>query len=82
MKRNVLRRLAALAGAVGLCLACAAPVFAEEDQWEYLEQTRVDTALNHSIITRPSATLSGQDAQDGTLLLEKGKAMKVRPIST
>uniref|UniRef100_UPI003AEF648E hypothetical protein n=1 Tax=Candidatus Allofournierella excrementavium TaxID=2838591 RepID=UPI003AEF648E len=73
MKRNVLRRLAALAGAVGLCLACAAPVFAEEDQWEYLEQTRVDTALNHSIITRPSATLSGQDAQDGTLLLEKGK---------
>ena len=73
MKRNVLRRLAALAGAVGLCLACAAPVFAEEDQWEYLEQTRVDTTLNHSIITRPSATLSGQDAQDGTLLLEKGK---------
>ena len=54
MSRKLFRRALALAGAVGLCLACAAPAFAEETEWEYLKQTRVGTNYAHSIITRPS----------------------------
>lgn len=77
MSRKLFRRALALAGAVGLCLACAAPAFAEETEWEYLKQTRVGTNYAHSIITRPSVTLSGRDAQDGALLLEKGKRYEI-----
>ena len=73
MKRNIVRRLAALAAAAGLCLACAAPVFAEETEWEYLQQVRLESEYGSWIITRPSTELSGPDVQNGELLLEKGK---------
>ena len=55
MKRNIVRRLAALAAAAGLCFACAAPVFAEETEWEYLQQVRLESEYGSWIITRPSA---------------------------
>ena len=73
MKRNIVRRLAALAAAAGLCFACAAPVFAEETEWEYLQQVRLESEYGSWIITRPSTELSGPDVQNGELLLEKGK---------
>ena len=83
MKRNiVLRRLAALAGAAGLCLACAAPVFAEGTEWEYLKRVRLETEHSNGIITKPSTELSGPDAQNGELLLEKGKRYELTADAT
>ena len=82
VKKNVLRRLAALAAAAGLCLACAAPAFAEETEWEYLKQVRLKTEHSNGIITRPSTELSGPDAQNGELLLEKGKRYELTADAT
>lgn len=73
MKKRIIRRLAALAGAAGLCLACAAPVFAEETQWEYLEQIRFGPQGN-SAAGHVQTVLSGPDVgEDGFVTLTKGE---------
>lgn len=73
MKKRIIRRLSALAGAAGLCLACAAPVFAEETQWEYLEQIRFGPQGN-SAAGHVQAVLSGPDVgEDGFVTLTKGE---------
>lgn len=59
-EKRIIRRLSALAGAAGLCLACAAPVFAEETQWEYLEQIRFGPQGN-SAAGHVQTVLSGPD---------------------
>ena len=73
MKKRIIRRLSALAGAAGLCLACAAPVFAEETQWEYLEQIRFGPQGN-SAAGHVQTVLSGPDVgEDGFVTLTKGE---------
>ena len=73
MKKRIIRRLSALAGAAGLCLACAAPMFAEETQWEYLEQIRFGPQGN-SAAGHVQTVLSGPDVgEDGFVTLTKGE---------
>ena len=73
MKKKLIRRALALAGAASLCLLCAAPVFAEETQWEYLEQIRFGPQGN-SAAGHVQTVLSGPDVgEDGFVTLTKGE---------
>ncbi|HJA26504.1 MAG TPA: hypothetical protein H9795_10640 [Candidatus Fournierella merdigallinarum] len=73
MKRKLIRRVLALAGAASLCLLCASPAFAEETQWEYLEQIRFGPQDN-SAAGHVQTVLSGPDVgEDGFVTLTKGE---------
>lgn len=76
MKGKLVRRALALAGAAGLCLVWAAPVFAEEIQWEYLQQIRFGPQES-SGANRVKTTLGGADTVGGALLMENGNEYDV-----
>lgn len=76
MNKKLIRRTLALAAAAALCLAWAAPAFAAQTQWEYLQQIQLgplQTTDGRDLTT----TLGGPDAAGGTLLLQRGESCDV-----
>lgn len=71
MKKTFIRRALALAGAASLGLFCAAPAFAAQTEWEYLQQVRLASNVN-SGVGRASTTISGPAVTGDSLVLERG----------